>query len=215
MQHNKKCVHKRFNVKEDNAMKATEPVRCKREVAALANYYKDLKQIRNYVLIALSIYTALRICDILRIQWCDVYDFQNERFFNTIRITEKKTKKTKVIALNQAVIKALKLFIKSAKPERYLIENTRTSKAICREQAYRIIRAAAEALKLQQRVSCHSLRKTFGYHAWKSGVSPAIIMEIYNHSSLAVTRRYLGVTQDDINSVYLGLSFDVVSKRFI
>jgi site-specific recombinase XerD len=87
------------------------------------------------------------------------------------------------------------------------MENPHTGKAISRIQAYRLIRAAAEALAFQQRVSCHSLRKTFGYHAWKSGVSPAVIMEIYNHSSLAVTRRYLGVTQDDKNEVYLKLDF--------
>jgi len=85
--------------------------------------------------------------------------------------------------------------------------NEQTGKAISRIQAYRIIRAAAEALRLPNRVSCHSLRKTLGYHAWKGGVSPAVIMEIFNHSSLSVTRRYLGVSQDDKNSVYLGLSF--------
>jgi len=86
-----------------------------------------------------------------------------------------------------------------------IFKSRKTGRAIGRIQAYRIIRAAAEALEFQGRVSCHSLRKTFGYHAWKSGVSPAVIMEIYNHSSFAVTQRYLGVTQDDKNAVYLGI----------
>ncbi|GHV44323.1 hypothetical protein FACS1894204_01270 [Synergistales bacterium] len=78
--------------------------------------------------------------------------------------------------------------------------------AISRVQAYRIVRAAAEALGFRFRVSCHSLRKTFGYFAWKFGISPAVIMEIYNHSSFAVTRRYLGVTQEDKDEVYLKLA---------
>ena len=81
----------------------------------------------------------------------------------------------------------------------------KSGKPISRVQAYRIIRVASEAVDLDIPASCHSLRKTFGYHAWKDGVSPAVIMEIYNHSSLSVTRRYLGVTQDDKNEVYLGL----------
>jgi site-specific recombinase XerD len=92
-------------------------------------------------------------------------------------------------------------------PDAFLFENPNTKLAISRVQAYRVIRAAAEAINLQFRVSCHSLRKTFGYHAWKSGVSPVVIMEIYNHSSFAVTRRYLGVSQDDKDEVYRSLAF--------
>ena len=189
-------------------MTTTQPIRNKKEVRKLMDYFLKLGNLRNYVLIVLSLHTALRISDILRLSWNDVYDFERRKVLDCISISEKKTGKTKTIALNKKVTSALKLFAKEhAQPERFLIENVKTKKAISRVQAYRIIREAAESLKLSCRVSCHSLRKTFGYHAWKSGASIVIIMEIYNHSSLSVTKRYLGVTQDDKNSVYLGMDF--------
>jgi len=188
-------------------MATTQPIRNKHQVRELAAYYLKLGQTRNHVLIVLGLHTALRISDLLRLKWEDVYDFERNCVRISITITEKKTHKTKTIALNNKIVSALTLYAtKTAKRGRFLIENVKTSKAISRIQAYRLIRAAAEALALQNRISCHSLRKTFGYHAWKSGVSPAIIMDIYNHSSLAVTRRYLGVTQDDKDAVYLSIN---------
>ena len=187
-------------------MATTEPIRNKRQIRQLAEYYRNRGQIRNYVLIVLGVHTALRISDLLRLRWDDVYDFENHRVRTNVTITEKKTRKIKTFALNKEVTRALTMFAKqNSRKEMFLIENPQTKRAISRIQAYRIIRAAAETLQFQNRVSCHSLRKTFGYHAWKSGVSPAVLMEIYNHSSLNVTRRYLGVTQDDKNAVYMGL----------
>ena len=189
-------------------MATTQPIRNKHQVRELTGYYLRKGQFRNHVLIVLGIHTALRISDLLRLRWEDVYDFDNNRVRSSITITESKTKKSKIIALNKAAVNALALLAAGhAEKGRFIIENPRTGQAISRIQAYRLIRAASEALGFQARVSCHSLRKTFGYHAWKSGVSPAVIMEIYNHTSLAVTRRYLGVTQDDKNAVYLGLDF--------
>jgi integrase len=189
-------------------MAITQPIRNKNQIRELASFYLKAGQLRNYVLIILGLNTALRISDLLRLTWDDVYDFENNRVRTRIDIIEKKTRKAKSIVLNSSAISALTLFAGvSARSGCFLIENSRTLKAISRIQAYRLIRAAAEALGFSCRVSCHSLRKTFGYHARKSGVSPAVIMEIYNHSSLSVTRRYLGVTQDDKDAVYMALSF--------
>ena len=187
-------------------MATTEPIRNKNQIRELAGYYLNRGQIRNYVLIVLAIHTALRISDLLLLKWDDVYDFSEKGVRNGVIITEKKTGKSKMFALNSEVVRALKLFSSlNARAGVFLFENMLTKQAISRIQAYRIIRAAADSLNFPNRVSCHSLRKTFGYHAWKNGASPAVIMEIYNHSSLDVTRRYLGVTQDDKDFVYLGL----------
>jgi len=186
---------------------ATEPIRDKKQAAALALYFKDKGQYRNFTLVIMGLYTALRISDLLRLSWDDVYDFKNGRVRDVLSLSEVKTGKPISIALNKEIISALNqlLLFATAKPSDAIFKSNKTKKAIGRTQAYRIIRGAADALSFQNRVSCHSLRKTLGYHAWKKGVSPAVIMDIYNHSSFAVTKRYIGVTQDDKNEVYLGL----------
>jgi integrase len=188
-------------------MAVTQPIRSKHQVRELAAYYLKRGEIRNHVLIVMGVHTALRISDLLRLTWDDVYDFERQRVRARVTIAEKKTRKSKVIALNDRIRAALLLYAPAAKRGKALIASRKgTGRAISRIQAYRVIRAAAEALGFAGRVSCHSLRKTFGYLAWKSGVHPAVIMEIYNHSSFAVTRRYLGVAQDDKDAVYRKLA---------
>ena len=88
--------------------------------------------------------------------------------------------------------------------DKYLFQNGRKcSDHLSRSQAFRIIKEAAEYAGLEDHISCHSLRKTFGYHAWKQGVQPALLMELYNHSSYRVTKQYLCIEQDDKDMVYL------------
>ena len=188
-------------------MATTQPIRNKKDIDAISKYYLNLGQLRNYVLFILGVYTALRVCDLLRLSWDDVYDFKASRVRMSIDLIEQKTGKPKRIKLNSAVLKALELYaLESAHQGNPLIINKKTGNAISRIQAYRLIRAAAEAVDIDERVSCHSLRKTFGYHAWKGGVSPTIIMDIFNHNSMSTTRRYLGVSQDDKDDVYINLT---------
>jgi len=190
-------------------MSATQPIRNKHQVRELAGYYLKRGKLRNYVLIVMGVHTALRISDLLRIRFSDAYDFEHQRVRDSLTIIETKTGKSKIIALNANVRSALALYATTANPDDFLFKSRKgENNAISRVQAYRIIRDAAEALDMGC-VSCHSLRKTFGYHAWKSGESPAVIMKIYNHSSLAVTQRYLGITQDELDDCYHRLA-DVI-----
>ena len=59
---------------------------------------------------------------------------------------------------------------------------------------------------IKEPISTHSMRKTWGYWAYKSGTSLALIMEALNHSSITNTRKYLGITQDDLDNVYMSLN---------
>ena len=118
----------------------------------------------------------------------------------------KKTGKTKTIALNKQVLQALRLYLPHRRGDFIFASSRGNANAISRVQARRIIRTAAMAVGLHGKISCHSLRKTWGYHAWTSkAVSPVVIMHIYNHSDYAVTRRYLGVDQDALDRAYLGM----------
>ena len=190
-------------------MALTQPIRNPNDVKKLLNHFKNQNNPRNYVLAVLGVYTALRISDILNLSCDDVYNFKKGKITinESVTITEKKSKKSKTIALNKKAISALKTYMPEAEPGKPLIINPRTNKPLSRIQAYRIIRTAAEAVGINYNVSCHSLRKTFGYCAWKNGVSPVVLMDIYNHSSMAITQRYLGVAQDDLNNVYMQLGF--------
>ena len=82
-------------------------------------------------------------------------------------------------------------------------KNTDRQHPINRSQAYRIVKEAAAQTTNSRMVSCHSMRKTFGYHAWKQGAQPARLMGLFNHSSYDVTKRYLEIEQDKKDSVYL------------
>ncbi|MDR2088159.1 MAG: tyrosine-type recombinase/integrase [Clostridiales Family XIII bacterium] len=188
-------------------MKTAQPIRNNRQARELASYFLGRGEIRNHVLVVIGIHTALRISDLLRLTWDDVYDFERGRIRESITVTEKKTGKSKTILLNKSIVAALGRYLHAAARGRALILSRKgTNRAVSRQQAHRIISEAAKALRFAFGVSCHSLRKTFGYLAWKAGSSPAVIMKIYNHSSFAVTERYLGLTQDDLDDCYRSLA---------
>jgi len=193
-------------------MSTTQPIRDPELLHEFKDFYLEKERnMRNYTLCILGLNTALRITDILELKWGDLYDFDRNCFLEHLTVIEKKTGKTNTIALNHAVIETLseyRKYFSSAPAEDTCLFPSRkgTNRPISRSQAFRVVKKAALSVGLCHNISCHSLRKTFGYHAWQQGTPPALLMNIYNHSSYQITKRYLGIEQDDRDNVFKNIS---------
>ena len=89
-------------------------------------------------------------------------------------------------------------------PDHFVFFNTKTSDfsaPIKRGQAWKFITSICQDVGLSGNFGTHSLRKTWGYHACMQGVDLALIMHKLNHESITYTRRYLGITDDELQAV--------------
>lgn len=144
--------------------------------------------------------TSLRISDILPIQ---VKDVQGDKLY----LKEKKTGKRQEIALNKGITDILEGYIKNMKPDDYLFRGRQGgNKPISRQRASQIIKEAVKAAGMNpDKISCHTMRKTRAKKIYDKTGDIALVMKMLNHSSQAVSLRYLGIEQNMIDEVNLGL----------
>lgn len=182
-------------------MNPVEPIR---DLGKLLEIKRRLKRgnPRDYLLFTLGINTALRIGDLLSLRVCDVVDETGTvKEFLTLR--EKKTGKDKRIKLNDSAREAIEFYLSKVDPQpsEWLFKSPRTEKPLSRVQAWRLLNGWAREAGITDRIGAHSLRKTWGYQARKAGVPLELIQAKLGHSSPAITRRYIGITADEIEDV--------------
>ena len=174
-------------------MNEVQPLKSKRDIERI----KKALHGRDRLLFIFGINSSLRISDILPLRVRDVDG-------DYVILHEKKTGKRKQIRINNAIKKALKeLLPADAQPDDYLFPSRKGNGPITRVQAYRILNAAAKRAGIDFAFGCHSLRKTFAYHAYKNGTDIALLMRVLNHSSQRETLRYIGIEQESIDDVYI------------
>ena len=205
-------------------MSITQTIRNPEQLSEFRNFYLASNE-RNYALIVIGLNTALRISDVLGLKWGDVYS--KHSFKEHVVVREKKTGKENIIRFNRSCTDALDLYRRKTVEayaslnnrlnilyneadldrylnDRYIFESPRVpGQPLSRQQAFRIIKKAACDIGIEGTISCHSLRKTFGYHAWNKGCPPALLMNIYNHSSYEITKRYLCIDQDERDEIFM------------
>lgn len=84
-----------------------------------------------------------------------------------------------------------------------LFPSRQQGRHITRDRVYQIYADIAEKLGRDD-IGTHTLRKTFGYHYYKKTRDIATLMFIFNHSSQAITKRYIGITEDEIGASLRG-----------
>lgn len=189
-------------------MNLVEPIRDKKKIEDMKVYLKG-RSLRDHALFVVGINVALRISDLLKLTWNDVLD-SNKKDFKSIKLIEGKTKKKRDIQLNKASQKALRELLVSLDTytmDDYVFKSREgENRPLTRQQSLNILKDSAMAVGIEENVGTHTLRKTWGYHAWQKGFNPALIMETLNHSNLNMTKRYLGIRQDEINDLYESLN---------
>lgn len=181
-------------------MELVEPIRSKKQIAKMKRYLKR-QNIRDYLLFVLGINCGLRISDLLKLTVEEVY--AKER----IHIREQKTGKSKSFPLSDACKQAIQDYIiATGTTQGYLFASRKGRKPISRVQAYRILSLAAMKVGIADAIGTHTLRKTFGYHVYQSGVDITRIQKLLNHSAPGITLAYIGITQEELDNVYLRLN---------
>ena len=160
-------------------MKEVEPIRDLKKVEAMKRYLKG-NNTRDYALFVVGLNLALRISDLLSLQWEDLLDPIGK--FKAIRIIEGKTKKRRRIHLNKECKKALREYMKDIEGEGRglsgpVFRSRKGNKAICRQRGSMFLKEATKDVGVEEDINTHSLRKTWRFHVWKVGFKPTIIME--------------------------------------
>lgn len=187
-------------------MATVQPIRDKNKIEAMKKILKA-ESPRNFLLFTFGINVGLRISDILNFKIADVLD-EKGKVLNVIQIYEEKTKKHKRFPVSKKVKKAIEDYISSLEGyilDDYLFKSREgKNKPLSRFMAYRILNSAAEQVGIGE-IGTHSMRKTFGYFAYKAGTDITLLMDIFNHSNPQITLRYIGITQDQKDQVYINI----------
>lgn len=187
-------------------MEFVQPIRDRKKIEAIKKILKA-SNLRDYALFVLGINSGLRISDLLLLKVSDVLD-EKYRIRDRITIREKKTGKTKDFPFGETTKKALKEYLDSLAPtpDMILFPSRKGGKAMTRQHAYHIVNEAARTVGIKEKIGTHTLRKTFGYWAYKQGVDITRIQKLLNHSAPSVTLAYIGITSEELDNVYLTLN---------
>ncbi|OLN23934.1 site-specific integrase [Domibacillus antri] len=172
-------------------MEYVNPIKNIHEIKLIKKLLKKQSS-RDYVLFVLGINTGLKINMLLSLKMDQLVDDSGE-ILSFLHIDNQR------IYLNDQVKTALRFHLEQNNPplNSYLFKSPKSESPISRQHAYRVINDAARKAGISDQIGTHTLRKTFGYHAYIKGVAISLIQERFHHACPSDTFRYIGMDDTD------------------
>ena len=212
-------------------MRQTDPLRTEQEVDRFLNFMARWSGV-YFVGCVIGMNWGLRSSDILALRVGDVLAGSGKRIqiADRIQIREQKTGHLRDIPITDKMKEILSLHIRNLKqlpdysPDMPLVlsqkrDGTGARKALCRRQFWFVIKRAADALGLnrrERRIGTHSLRKTYAYQAWRSGVRVDVLQREFGHADVATTHRYACIPDERLDQIFDRVNFgnkDALARR--
>lgn len=177
-------------------------------ISLVHKLYRD-KQYRMSLLVATQCMWGLRIGDELKLRWNQILNVEE------LTLVEGKTGKRRIIKMNANLQKRIRdcYNVLGCPPVSQPVFLSRQHTIYSREWVNMQLKRYKVKYRLNiKNYTSHSHRKTFGRHVIELAgpqVELALVKlsEIFSHSSTAITRRYLGLRQQELSEVYMSLDF--------
>lgn len=187
----------------------TAPLKWTTAMKLLAIMRESDELAESRLLFALGFYTGLRISDMLQLRWDDLES-------SVLEIEEQKTSKFRKIDFNkklQVIIKEVRYIVQPQSANQLIFKGKRgpnRNKPLTVVGANNRIKQIFKRFDIiTQNPSSHTLRKTFALRVYevnqRSEDALILLSEMFNHSNISITRKYIGITQERITNVYLSI----------
>lgn len=166
--------------------------------------YLKYKSERNYVLFVLGVTTGYRAGDLVRLRVRDVKEALRSGYFLILESKKENTKnirkeniKPREVKIVSKIEKVLKNYIKDKENYEYMFKSRKGLNAhITVSHVSRILSEAASNFGLQN-ITAHSMRKTYAYTIYLGSKHDIVaVKEMLGHSSIEITKRYLGLDRE-------------------
>ena len=182
--------------------KEVEPIRKIKDINKIKQYLYGKENKRDYCIFIVGINVGLRAGDLLSLKIGDVTD--GKTIFDEVTIKEEKTDKIRTFTLNRNAKDAIKVYLNTTEivnPNDYLFKSRKGGHLGVRP-LHHIIKSTLRELGIKGNYGTHTLRKTMAFHRYINNVPIETLQKMLNHSSSAITLRYIGITKEVITDCY-------------